>query len=58
MANLIVAFRQFDIVFVAIAGAILKTFVVVVDGNGKNFFGPLLANNVFVEDTLDFPEVR
>jgi hypothetical protein len=53
-----VAFCKFDVVFVSFAGAILKTLVMVVDGDGQHLLGTLLADHVFVENCLDFLRFR
>ena len=53
-----VAFRQFDVVFAAIAGIVFKTFVVVVDGHGQHFLRTLLADHVLVENRLDILRLR
>jgi hypothetical protein len=36
----------------------LDAFVMIVDSHGKNFFGPVLANDVFVKNIFNFSRFR
>ncbi len=53
-----VALGEFDVVARALARLVLQPLVVVVDRDGQHLLGPFLANDVLVEDFLDFLRLR